>query len=202
MATLDSAKTMLNRRKLIGGATALGGMIVGAIVGIGVQVGIESTGALGPSVDILLAEQQSNFDAVNARLDLLRQSTDDPEVNAELDQLAALLKRQDELRQQAGSELAVLSNEVTSLREQTLKEKGFAGGADFWLKAGESVNVGDSRHVLGVNRVWGQVVDVTLNGEKSRLNVGDMVNTDDCTVFFKQGIRETDGRVGFDLSCG
>ena len=49
-------KTLLTKDRMRTGALALGGMIVGAVVGILVQVGVEATGMLGPSVDALLAE--------------------------------------------------------------------------------------------------------------------------------------------------
>lgn len=194
-------KKLLSRQHLRGTASALGGMIVGAIVGIAVQAGIETTGLLGPSVDSLLQAQQSNFEEVNARLDKLKASTSDPVLSQELAQLAEVIKRQDELRQRAGSELALLSEQVAAFKQQALVKNGFSGGADFWLKPGESVNVGDHRHVLGVIRNWTTAVDVILNGKKSRMSVGDSVSTDACTVFFKQATARPDGRVGFDLSC-
>jgi chromosome segregation ATPase len=176
-------------------------MIVGAIVGIAVQLGIESTGLLGPSLDALLQEQQSNFEEVNTRLDKLKASSHDPALTEELVQLGKLIKRQDELRQQAGLELAFLGEQVATLKQQALDDQGFSAGADFWLKPGESVSVGDDQHVLGVVRKWTTAVDVILNGKKSRLSVGDALNTDACTVFFKQSLARSDGRVGFDLSC-
>ena len=195
-------KKRLTKQQLLGGATALGGMVVGAIVGIAVQVGVESTGMLGPSVDELLSEQESNFGEIHTRLDTLRQSAGDSEVGDELRALAALIERQDELRKEASSELAYLGGQVASLKDESLSERGFAGGADFWLAPGESVNVGDNRHVIGVVRTWNTAVDVIMNGKKSRLSVGDAVNTDDCTVFFKQAVKRDDGRVGFDVACG
>ena len=195
-------KKRLTKQQLMGGATALGGMVVGAIVGIAVQVGVESTGMLGPSVDELLSYQESNFGEIHTRLDTLRQSAGDSEVGDELRALAALIERQDELRKEASSELAYLGGQVASLKDESLSERGFAGGADFWLAPGESVNVGDNRHVIGVVRTWNTAVDVVMNGKKSRLSVGDAVNTDDCTVFFKQAVKRDDGRVGFDVACG
>jgi hypothetical protein len=194
-------KKLLTRENLKTGATGLGGMIVGAIVGIAVQVGVESTGMLGPSVDELLTEQQENFDEVNARLDRLKSTNKDPELNREIAQLASLLRRQDELRQQASTELTLLSDQVATLRQQSLEEQGFSGGADTWLKAGESISVGDNRNSFGVTRVWSTAVDVNLNGEKSRMAAGDSVSTEQCQVFFKQPVRQQDGRVGFDVAC-
>jgi hypothetical protein len=194
-------KKLLTRDNLKTGATGLGGMIVGAVVGIAVQVGVESTGMLGPSVDELLNEQKENFEEVNARLDRLRSSTKDPELNREIAQLASLLQRQDKLRQQASTELTLLNDQVASLRHQSLEEQGFSGGADVWLKAGESISVGDDRNSFGVTRIWSTAVDVNLNGEKSRMAAGDSVSTEQCQVFFKQPVRQQDGRVGFDVAC-
>lgn len=194
-------KGLLSKDIVRTGATALGGMVVGAIVGIAVQVGVEATGILGPSVDALLAEQQTGFDEVNARLDDLRRSTDDPALEKELVALSQLLQQQDELRRKAGSELTLLSNELAALRSQSLEKRGFAGGADVWLGVGESISVGDNNSVFGVNRMWKTAVDVNLNGKKSRLNVGDSISTDKCNVFFRQAMREDDSRAGFDIVC-
>ena len=177
-------------------------MVVGAVVGIAVQVGIESTGLLGPSVDELLSEQDSNFSEIHEHLDTLQQSAGDTEIGEELRALAALIERQDELRKDASAELEYLGGQVASLKEESLSERGYAGGADFWLAPGESVNVGDDRHVIGVVRTWNTAVDIVMNGQKSRLSVGDAVSTDSCTVFFKQAVKRDDGRVGFDVACG
>jgi hypothetical protein len=189
------------REQLRAAAIALGGMVVGALVGIIVQVGVEATGMLGPSVEALLDEQQGNFEEVHSRLDELRGSTDDPELSRRLDDLAKLIERQDELRQQARSELVAFGNEVATLRNESLAERGFAGGADFWLAVGESASIGDKQHVLGVVRLWQTAADVIFNGEKSRLSVGDLVSSDDCQVFFKQARPREDKRVGFDVTC-
>lgn len=197
-------KTLLSRENLQKGGLAIGGMIVGAVVGIAVQVGVESTGILGPSVETLLEEQEANFDAMSARLEELRQRSDDPAMQQSLDELGKLLARQGELQNRATSEIAKLSGQVASLRQQSLEENGFAGGADVWLGAGESIAVGDTHHVLGVVRMWNKAADVNFNGNKSRLSVGDMARVDDldCTVFLKQARREEDGRAGFDVVCG
>lgn len=190
------------REKLQKGGLALGGMIVGAFVGIAIQVGVESTGLLGPSVEALLVEQEANFKDMTARLQDIKGRSSDPEVQKSLDELGNLLAKQGELQSQSNSELAFLSGQIANLEQQSLDEKGFAGGADFWLKSGESVSIGDRSHVFGMTRDWGKVVDVNLNGEKSRMKVGDTASTDSCTVYFKQGVARPDGRVGFDVNCG
>ncbi len=195
-------RSLLSRKNILAGAIALGGMIVGAFVGIAVQVGVESTGILGPSVEAMLEEQEENFSAIDARLSELKSQSSDPAVKQSLAQLEKLLARQAELQSKAGNELAYLGDQLADLRQASLEERGFSGGADFWLSSGESVAVGNRSNVMGVTRVWGEMVDVNLNGKKSRLNVGDAVTTNDCTVFFRQGRRPEDGRVGFDVSCG
>jgi hypothetical protein len=195
-------KALIHRKNLLAGGIALGGMIVGAIVGIAVQAAVESTGILGPSVEALLEEQEANFSDINSRLAELRNEASDPAVKQSLIDLEKLLARQGELQTRANSELAYLGDQVASLRQASLEERGFSGGADMWLSSGESVAVGNQSNVMGVTRVWGEVVDVNLNGQKSRLKVGDAVSTEQCTVFYKQRRRDTDGRVGFDVTCG
>ncbi|MGI9270707.1 MAG: hypothetical protein ACR2QT_02960 [Woeseiaceae bacterium] len=194
-------KSLLTRSVLQQGGLALGGMIVGAFVGIAIQVGVESTGILGPSVDAMLEEQQANFSDITARLEDLKSKSSDPDVSKSLTELGQLLARQGELQDESNTALTYLGDQVANLKQESLKERGFAGGADFWLKTGESVAIGDRRNVFGMTRDWGKVVDVNLNGEKARMNVGDTVNTENCTVFFKQAVQRTDGRVGFDVSC-
>jgi hypothetical protein len=194
------------RRRLNDAFLALGGMVVGALVGIGVQVGVESTGLLGPSVDSLIAEQASNFDSVNARLDEIRNGTSDPEMRKRLAGLGKLLERQGELSKHATSELTYLTEQVAGLREKQLSEQGYAGGADFWLKNGESVTIGEHGHVFALLSARSNVADVNYNGERKRMLVGDslQVGTDAeaCTVLFKLATPREDKRVGFDLQCG
>ena len=202
MTTRKGVRTLLTRKNVVAGSLALGGMVVGALVGIGVQVGVESTGMLGPGIESLMSEQDSNFRSLHSRLDTLQASTDDPELLRELGEMAALLERQDELRQTANLELETLVDEVATLRQQNLAEQDLAGGADVWLAAGEGVSIGDKRHVIGVVRIWGTAADVVLNGEASRISVGGFVSTDDCRVFLKQAHRAEDNRAGFDVTCG
>ena len=194
--------SFLTKPRLVAAGIALGGMIVGSFVGIGVQMGVESTGLLGPSVEALLEEQEANFSDINARLQDLKNQSTDPAVKKSLTDLGKLLARQGELQNQANTELAYLGKQIANLKQESLDERGFAGGADFWLKTGESVSIGDRQNVFGLTRDWGKVVDVNLNGAKARLKVGDTVDTDSCTVFFKQAVQRADGRVGFDVSCG
>ena len=50
-------------------------------------------------------------------------------------------------------------------------------------------------------RLWGRIADINLNDAKARMNVGDTVSADSCTVFFKPAVQRVDRRVGFDVSC-
>jgi hypothetical protein len=195
----------LERTRLIAVGTAVGGMILGALVGMAVQAGVESTGLLGPSVETLIAEQSSNFDAVNSRLDALQKLSSDPEVSRQLGDLAALIGRQNDLNRQATAELRYLEAQVADLREQQVAEAGHAGGADFWLKGGESVTVGSAGQVFAVIGARANLVDVNLSGTRTRMTVGDALSAANgprpCTIFYKQATPRDDGRIGFDLDC-
>jgi hypothetical protein len=169
-------------------------------------MGVQSTGLLGPSVEAMLAQQQSNFDEMTARLEALRKMSPDPEISQGLADLGQLLASQGELQRQAGSELAYLGDQIAILKEDSLASKGFAGGADMWLRDGEGVTIGDAQHVFGLVKTWPNRVDVNLNGKKMRMAVGDALpvadETNACMIFFKQAKPRGDGRVGFDLNCG
>jgi hypothetical protein len=198
-------KSKLTKGRMVAAAIGLGGMILGSIVGVGVQEGVKSTGILGPSVDSLIAEQQSNFNDINARLDALKNLPADTEIKAGLNDLGKVLARQDELATQANAEIAYLADQVASMRKQQLAEAGYAGGADFWLKSGESVTVGAENQVFGLLGARAGFADVNLNGTRKRVYVGDTipVPAEDpaCTIFYKQATARPDGRIGFDLTC-
>lgn len=193
--------TLLTPENLQKGGLAVGGMVMGALVGIAIQVGVESTGLLGPSVEALLEEQEENFYEMTAQLEVLRNKSDDPEIRTSLANFGKLLARQAELQSRSNSELNFLNEQIADLEQQSLDKRGFASGADFWLKAGESVSIGDRQNVFGMTRNRGFAVDVNLNGVSTRMKVGDTVSTDSCTIFFKQSVERADGRVGFDVSC-
>ena len=124
-----TGKSFFTRSRLVAAGIGLGGMILGSIVGIGVQKGVESTGLLGPSVESLIAEQQANFTNITERLDALKNLSTDKEVKSSLAELGKMLARQDELAMQANAELAYLTGQVSSMRQQQLAESGFSGGA-------------------------------------------------------------------------
>jgi hypothetical protein len=201
-------RAFLTPKRLAAGAIAVGGMIVGAVVGIGVQAGIESTGLLGPSVESLIAEQESNFSSLQTRLDALGDLSSDPEITAGLAELRDLLARQESLQTRANRELVSLTGAVADLKQQTLAEQGFAAGtADFWLDTGESVTVGDAGHVFGLVRKFNGYVQVNLDGARTNMSAGDLVTVVDsgdrnCSVHLKRlPSEETGSRAGFDVTC-
>jgi uncharacterized coiled-coil protein SlyX len=201
-----AGKSRFTRARVVTAAIGLGGMILGSIVGVGVQKGVESTGIFGPSVDALIAEQQSNFNDINARLDALKNLPADKEVRTSLNELGKVLARQDELTRQANAEIAYLTEQVSSMRQQQLAEKGFTGGADFWLKSGESITVGADKQVFGLIGARSSVIaDINLSGTRKRVTLGDAIpvpgEAGSCTIFYKQGTPRADGRIGFDLTC-
>jgi len=153
----------------------------------------------------LIAEQQANFSDVNARLDALKNMPADKEVKSGLNELAKVLARQDELARQANTEIAYLSDQVTALRQEQLADAGYAGGADFWLKGGESVTVGSDNQVFGLLGARSGFADVNLSGARKRVYVGDAIpvpaENPACTIFYKQATPRADGRIGFDLTC-
>lgn len=200
------AKSLAAKTKMKGAALALGGMIVGSIVGIGVQVGVESTGLLGPSMESVMAEQKSNFDDVTQRIEALKKTSSDPETKKSLAELTSLMKRQDELAQKASAELQYLGEQVETFKKQQLAEAGYSGGADFWLKAGESVNVAGEDQVFGLLSARANFADVNLSGQRKRISIGDLIEVQSgdktCSLFYKQATPRADRRVGFDLDCG
>ncbi len=200
-----TSKPRFTKGRVIAAAIGLGGMILGSVVGIGVRKGVESTGILGPSVGTLIAEQQSNFNDINARLDALKNLPADKEVKTGIAELGKVLARQGDLAKQANAEIAYLTDQVTALRQEQLADAGFAGGADFWLKGGESVTVGSDNQVFGLLGARSGFADVNLSGARKRVYVGDAIpvpaENPACTIFYKQATPRADGRIGFDLTC-
>jgi hypothetical protein len=184
---------------------ALGGMVVGSIVGDGVQASLQSVGLGGPSVDTLIADQQANFADVDAKLDALRDLSSTPQLKQTVAELSTLMQRQADLTKKANDELRTLAEQSQATKDEQLHKSGMAGGADLWLKPGESVNVGDRNQVLAVVRTPRGYADINLSGKQRRLAIGDLVEVQasgrSCKVFFKQAARKTDGRAGFDLHC-
>jgi hypothetical protein len=192
--------------KLRDAAVAVGGMALGALVGTGVQQTLARTGLLGPGVGSVLAQQQANFAEVNTKLDDLRKLSSEPEVQRALGDLAGLLERQGTLAQQTEQQLKLMAEELAASKDRELAERGVAGGADFWLKGGESFNLGARDQVFALQAFGRGIAVVNLSGTGRRMGVGDVIDfmagDRACKVFFKQATAREDGRVGFDLDCG
>ena len=184
---------------------ALGGMVIGSFVGYGVQASLQSVGLGGPSIDSLIADQQANFANVEAKLDAMRGQSSTPQLKQTVAELSALLRRQAELTTKANNELRTLAEQSQRTKDEQLQKSGVAGGADLWLKPGESVNVGDRNQVLELLRNASGYAFVNISGKRQRLAVGYateiVAGTRKCRVFYKQAARPVDGRVGFDLYC-
>ena len=192
--------------KLRDAGVAVGGMVLGALVGTGVQQTLARTGVLGPGVSSVLAQQQANFAEVNTKLDDLRQLSSDPEVQRALGDLAGLLEQQGTLAAQTEQQLELMAAELAAGKDRQLAERGVAGGADFWLKGGESFNLGARDQVFALQAYGRGIAAVNLSGVPARMAVGDVIDfmaaERACKVFFKQATPREDGRVGFDLDCG
>jgi hypothetical protein len=192
--------------KLRDAAVAVGGMVLGALVGTGVQQVLARTGVLGPGVDSLIAAQQANFVEVNSKLDTLRQVSSDPAAQRALAELRTLLTQQGALAAQTEQQLKVLSGEVAASKERELAERGMSGGADFWLKLGESMNLRSAENVFALRGYSQGLATVSLGGAAAkRLAVGDAIDftsgEEACKVFYKQATPRADGRIGFDVDC-
>jgi hypothetical protein len=188
------------------GASAVGGMILGTLVGMGVNKALATTGLLGPGVSTLIAEQKTNFDEVKGKLDALRKTSTEPEVQRALAEIGQLLQKQTTLAEQSEQQLRLLAQEAVTSKERELAERGMSSGADFWLKGGESLNLGARDQVFALQGYLRGIAQVNLSGTVKRLSVGDVIEFDadgkNCKVFFKQATPREDERVGFDLDCG
>lgn len=189
---------------------AVGGMILGALVGMAVQAAVSTTGVLGPGMEDLITEQTVNFQKLDAKLDAIRNTTDPAQIKIIAADLQTLLAQQEKLTQRANEELRGARAEIDRLKEQALEASGAAGGADLWLKAGESVSVGQAGTVVSLVNFRGQnagtrtmSVVVNVAGESKTLGVGDAAPVkaggETYKIIYKQTAARADGRVGFDV---
>lgn len=185
-------------------------MILGALVGMAVQAAVSTTGVLGPGMEDLINEQSTNFQKLEAKLDALRNTTDPAQIKLMAADLQTLLAQQEKLTQRANEELRGARAEIDRLKEQALEASGTAGGADLWLKAGESVTVGQVGTVLSLVSFSGQTAGtrtqravLNVAGESKTLGVGDAAQVKaggkTYKVIYKQIAPRADGRVGFDV---
>ena len=185
-----------------GGASI--GMVIGAVVGLAVEFGIESTGVMGPKIDELIGNQAANFTRINAKLDELSVTASTPETQRLLDDLAKLVNQQDELTRKASSQLQLLEQERVSFKDQQLESSGMATSIDFWLQVGESINVASKQQALGVAVIYAKVVVVNVTGNRKQMAVGDAVDiagdAQACRVILRKIERAGQG-AGFDIDC-
>jgi hypothetical protein len=188
-------------------AGKLGGAVVGALIGIGVQVGVESTGVLGPGMDALIAKQAEGFEAMDAKLEALR-SASDPQSAAIAKDLSALVDQQRVFADRTAAELRGAREEIMRLREAALASNGSVTGADLWLGEGEAATVGVHGAVFALvrfNSGGGRADDISViaDGKRVRLNVGEEAllptPAGEYRVIYKAAQPRADGRVGFDV---
>ena len=86
------------------------------------------------------------------------------------------------------------------MKKRSLAESGPAGGADFWLKEGESVNVAGTDQVFALISDYHGTATVNLGGTRKRLAPGDQMTAESgggsCTVFFKMGVTPDPAHLG------
>ena len=92
-STKPDAQPFRLRLKDWGVATT--GMVIGAVIGLAVEFGIESTGVMGPEIDALLEAQAGNFEQIKPKLDELSVTASTPEAPQLLGDLAELVGQQD-----------------------------------------------------------------------------------------------------------
>lgn len=183
---------------------ALGGMVLGALVGIGVQEAIASTGALGPGLDVLIDEQDANFERVHAKLAALAGAGDVTTARSITTELQGLITEQEGFARRAKDELLGARAEIARLKEEALDARGTVGGANLWLGVGESVTVGEASSVLSLLAVYpNNSIRVNAAGENKQIALGDSIEfgaqASRVRVFYKQAEARADGRVGFDV---
>lgn len=185
--------------------TALGGALLGGVVGMALTSGWEvATGAT--SLDDVLAQQRESFATIEASLAQLQGSAS-PEL---LGSIASDLRReigtQQRIAARLQAELASSARELGALRKQLLaSQNGYPGGAEFWLGGGDSIRLAGEGQSFAVANAWAIYADVAIAGANQRIQVGaELPFTADgreCKVIFRQAARAEDQRAGFDVAC-
>ena len=163
-------------------------------------------GFFGPDNQAIIEAQQANFAQLEERLAKLKQAVQDgPLAQALLAELGALLTEQQALSGRKDELFQAADASVEAMKAELLEKRGVGQAVDFWVKTGESLVLKDPDKVFSVLKAYsGDRIDVNLSGERSRLTVGDPLTFEtsagQCTLFFRHGKRESDGRFGFDLT--
>lgn len=207
-----SSKAAAAKQTLRLRVTALSFALIGVIFGCALQkfIGgaLDSTGLFGATLDNVVEQQSANFQELNAKLAALAKAAPgSPEAATLQKDISTLVATQQKLTGRANTELKSLQNEVSTLRNQALKENRSVGGADFWLLPNESVTLRDRQTVFTLAGAYynGATIDVNLSGKITRIKPGDFIEFDSgdstCKVFYKIAHKREDGRYGFDLVC-
>ena len=186
------------------------GVVVGALIGIAVQAGVESTGVLGPGLDAVLDKQAEGFALLDSKLESLSKAETIDQAKTIARDIETQVAQQRATAQRLDDELRGARAEIERLRADTLNTTGVAAGADVWLKPGESVTIGQRGNTFSLLGFTfsGRTHDISVNANatKHRLVVGDSVTfpvpDGQYTVVFKQSEARPDGRVGFDVVKG
>ena len=163
-------------------------------------------GFFGPDNQSIIEAQQANFAKLDDKFEKLKQLVpDDGDAQGLMNELGALLTEQQALSARKDELFQAADAGVEAMKAELLEQRGVAGAVDFWVKVGESLVLKDPDKVFSVLKAFSDDrIDVNLSGERSRLTVGDpltfQTSAGQCTLFFRHGKRDTDGRFGFDLN--
>jgi len=197
----------LFRRIIANPLGKLGAVIVGAIIGLAVETGVDSTGVLGPGLEDVLARQADGFALLDSKLDALNKAENLDQAKTLAADISAQVAQQQATAERLGGELRGARAEIERLRTDAIAASGAVGGAGVWLKPGESIAVGHRGNTFTFMSFSysgsTDKIEANVNGEKRRMEVGDSAEfTTPEGVFrvvFKLAERRVDGRIGFDV---
>lgn len=203
-AAQQPAAAPAGKTRMVALVATLCGIIFGGTVEYFVGGALDATGWFGPTLDTIVEQQSRNFADIRAKLDELRQATPgSPEAIRLQSELETLIGEQEKLTYRTHDELRNYEKQLTDLKAQALRAAGAASSVDFWLKAGESITVGQRDNVFAVQTVYSSYVSVVASGKRTNLRPGEFVEfpSDQGTykVFYKHAPPREDGRVGFDV---
>ena len=130
--------------------------MLGAVIGLAVQIGVESTGALGPGIEDVITQQTEGFDRLESTLRELRGAREPARQKELQKEIRELVGGQRELAERTADELRGSRDEIRRLQAAALDAGQAALGADLWLKPGEGATIGSRDHVLSLLRFWDQ----------------------------------------------
>ena len=173
----DEAKAKFKMKlRFVALGGAIFGMIFGAVIEMFVQGAMESTGFFGPTLDSVLEQQETNFTSIQAKLAELGATKDEKERSRIQKELDELIKSQEKISNSINEELVSSQEQIESLRLDSLESAGMAGGADVWLKSGESITVGNRQNVFSFKGLDAYYrARVNISGKQHTLTLGDLV---------------------------